>query len=539
MIDPETQPEIVPMFPADYRGSGLLLHVAALPSPYGIGDVGPAALAWIDRLHATGRSWWQALPLGSGGYGDSAYLGSSSFAANGLLISPDLLVQDELIHPSDCEGHSFQEVFIDYDVVVPFKNHLLDIAWTKYKAGARRDLKGDFEQFRHQHSYWLEDYALFRALKATFGGAHYLEWPVELIQRVPVALEQARRELAAQIDKICFAQFLLFRGSGALKEYAHARGVRLIGDLPFFVSPDSSDVWARPEYFLLDENRRPRFVAGVPPDNLSSLGHLWGNPVYNWDALRDAGYQWCMERFRTLLAHVDVIRLDHFRGFAAAWHVPAGAPSARCGQWTPGPGYGFFAAVQRELGSMPFLAEDLGMITADVWHLLDQIGAPGTRVLQFAFDGHSDNPHLPENYTVNTVAYTGTHANPATRAWYEKLATHERRNLWRYMRRPSGESGDAAPALMRLAWSSRAAVAMAPLQDLLNVAPEAVTHSASNARGNTRWRATEEMLRGPAFEWLQKLTKSAKRAALKEFRGQYELESSRVGAAAKEVLERT
>jgi 4-alpha-glucanotransferase len=527
------------MFPADYRGSGLVLHLASLPSPYGIGDVGPAAFSWIDRLQATGQSWWQALPLGPGGYGDAPYLGSSSFAANGLLISPDLLIQDELLRLSDCEGHSFQKAFIDYHVVVPFKNHLLDIAWANFEGGARRDLKGDFEQFRQQHSYWLEDYALFRALKATFGGAHYLEWPVELVQRVPDALDQARRELAAQVNKICFAQFLLFRGGHALKEYAHERGVRLIGDLPFFVSPDSSDVWAWPEYFLLDESRRPRFVAGVPPDNLSSLGHLWGNPVYNWEALNEAGYRWCIERFRALLAHVDVIRLDHFRGFAAAWHVPAGAPSARCGQWTPGPGYGFFADVQRELGSLPFFAEDLGMITANVWHLLDQIGAPGTRVLQFAFDGHSDNPHLPENYVANTVAYTGTHSNPATRAWYEKLPPHERRNLWRYMRQPGGEPGDAAPALMRLAWSSRAAVALAPLQDLLNLAPEAITNSASNTAGNSCWRVTDEMLRAPAFEWLRKLTTSARRMPLKEFLGQYEFESNRAGAGVKELSGKT
>ena len=535
MIDPDNYPEIVPMFPAEYRGSGLLLHVASLPSPYGIGDAGPVAFSWIDRLQATGQNWWQALPLGPDGYGDAPYLGSSSFAANGLLISPDVLIQDELLRLGDCEGHSFQEALIDYHVVVPFKNHLLDIAWANYKDGARQDLKSDFEQFRQQHSYWLEDYALFRALKAAFGGAHYLEWPVEVVQRVPDVLEQAGRELAEQIDRVCFAQFLLFRRGHALKQYAHERGVRLIGDLPFFVSPDSSDVWARPEYFLLDENRRPRFVAGVPPDNLSSLGHVWGNPVYNWEALREAGYRWCIERFRALLAHVDVIRLDHFRGYAAAWHVPAGAPSARCGQWTPGPGYAFFAAVQQELGSLPFFAEDLGMITANVWHLLDQIGAPGTRVLQLAFDGHSDNPHLPENYDANTVAYTGTHANPVTRAWYEKLPARERRNLWRYMRQSGGEPVDAAPALMRLAWSSRAAVAMAPLQDLLNLVPEEVANSASNIAGNSCWRATEEMLRSPAFEWLRKLTTSAKRTPLKEFLGQYEFDSSRTGAGAKEL----
>jgi 4-alpha-glucanotransferase len=313
------------------------------------------------------------------------------------------------------------------------------------------------------------------------------------------------------MEKIRFAQFLLFRRGHGLKEYAHAHGVRLIGDLPFFVSPDSSDVWARPEYFLLDENRRPRHVAGVPTDFFSSLGQVWGNPVYNWNALRETGFRWCIDRFRALLAHVDVIRLDHFRGFAAAWHVPAGAPTARCGQWVQGAGAQLFAAVEQELGSMPFIADDLGMITADVWHLLDQVEAPGTRVLQFAFDGHSDNPHLPGNYVANTVAYTGSHDSPAARTWYEKLSPHERRNFWRYLRRPGGESLEAAPALMGLAWSSRAALAMAPLHDLLNLGLDAHMNMPGSPVGNWSWRATEDMLHAHAFEWLRQLTKATRR----------------------------
>ncbi len=396
--------------------------------------------------------------------------------------------------------------------MVPFKHYLLDVAWANYSGGARQDLKDDFESFRHEHAYWLDDHALFRALKAKFGGVHYLEWPAEFVLRTPAAMAQARRELVALIDKISFAQFLLFRRARDLKDYAHARSVQLIGDLPFFVSADSSDVWARPEYFLLDENRRPRVVAGVPPDCLSSLGQVWGNPVYNWDALREDGYQWFIERFRTALAQVDVVRLDHFRGFAAAWHVPAGAPSARCGQWVPGPVAGIFAAVQKEFGWLPFIAEDLGMITADVWHLLDQIETPGTRVLQLAFDGHSDNPHRPENYVVNTVAYTGTNDNPTTRAWCEKLPAHQRRNLWQYLRRPEGDAADAAPSLMRLAWASRAALAMAPLQDLLNLAPDASVNVPGNGGANWPWRATDDMLNAHAFEWLRQLTKGAKRA---------------------------
>jgi 4-alpha-glucanotransferase len=321
--------------------------------------------------------------------------------------------------------------------------------------------------------------------------------------------------LAGQIEQVWFAQFLLFRQGRRLKEHARAKGVRLIGDLPFFVSPDSSDVWANPELFLLDERQRPRFVAGVPPDYFSAQGQLWGNPVYDWDALRRTGYRWCIDRLRALLAHVDAIRLDHFRAFAAAWHVPTGAPTAQSGQWVPGPGAEFFNVVQRELRGLPFIAEDLGLITPDVCALRDQFRVPGTRVLQFAFDGHPDNPYLPDNYIPNTVVYTGTHDNPTTREWYEELPDAQRRTFWSHLKRPEGQSSDAAPALMQLAWSSAAALAIAPLQDVLNLGTEARMNVPGRAEGNWRWRCTEDMLTPAAFQWLHDLTKTSNRAPAK------------------------
>jgi 4-alpha-glucanotransferase len=255
-----------------------------------------------------------------------------------------------------------------------------------------------FERFCYQQGHWLEDYALFRALKQKHDGVSYLKWPVELINRDSGAITQARKELSKQIDQIRFAQFLIFRQAQQLKEHANAKGIGLIGDLPFFASPDSSDVWAHPEAFLLDHEHRPRFVAGVPPDYFSADGQLWGNPVYDWDALRRTGFRFYIDRLRVLLTYVDVIRLDHFRAFAAAWHVPADAKTARTGQWMPGPGADFFRAVQKEMGTLPFVAEDLGFITGDVCELREAFRIPGTRVLQFAFDGSPDNPHLPENY---------------------------------------------------------------------------------------------------------------------------------------------
>ena len=340
----------VPPFPPGYRASGLLLHVTSLPSPYGIGDLGSAAFCWINRLHDAGQGWWQSLPLGPTGYGNSPYQSLSSFAGNGLLISPGYLISDGLLQASDCES-DFSAEAVDYEAVVPFKYRLFEKAWTNFKAGERKDLRPAYDEFCAEQANWLEDYALFRALKVKYHDAYYLEWPAELVKRKPEALDQARRELASQIDQVRFAQFLLLRQADQLKEHAHAKGVGLIGDLPFFVSPDSSDVWANPEFFLLDEQCRPRFVAGVPPDYFSAQGQLWGNPVYNWDALRSTGYRWCIDRLRALLAHVDVIRLDHFRGFAAAWHVPAGAATAQSGQWVPGPGAGFFQAAQKALMS--------------------------------------------------------------------------------------------------------------------------------------------------------------------------------------------
>ena len=411
-------PADVPPFPSGYRASGVLLHVTSLPSPYGIGDLGSAAFTWIDQLHSAGQRWWQVLPLGPTGYGNSPYQSMSSFAASPALVSPDSLLGDGLLKPGDCEAQ-FPSDAVDYDAVIPFKHRLLETAW--------------------------------------------------------------------------------------------AKGVGLIGDLPFFVSPDSSDVWADPELFLLDERRHPRFVAGVPPDYFSADGQLWGNPVYNWDALRATGYRWSMDRVRALLAHVDLIRLDHFRGFAAAWHVPAVAPTAQSGQWVPGPGAAFFEAAQKELGSLPFIAEDLGLITPDVHGLRDQFQLPGTRVLQFAFDGHSDNPYLPHNFVTNTVAYTGTHDNAPTREWYEQLPEYQRQNFWSYLNRAPDAGEDASPSLVNLAWSSSAALAIAPLQDLLNLGAESRMNIPGRAAGNWRWRSPGNMASNSSFRWLRDLTEMSER----------------------------
>jgi 4-alpha-glucanotransferase len=501
----------LPPFPPQYRASGLLLHVTSLPSPYGIGDLGPAATAWIDVLVEAGQSWWQSLPLSPTGYGNSPYQPLSSFAGNTLLISPDWLVEDGFVRAMDCEGCFPSQGEIDYEAAIKFKQQLLERAWMNFQGRKHPELREQYAKFRSENADWLEDYALFRALKTKLNDAYYLEWPKELVQREAGALKRASVELAKEIDEIRFAQFLLFCQSERLKAYAQQKGLRLIGDLPFFVSPDSSDVWANPGLFLLDQDRRPQFVAGVPPDYFSADGQLWGNPLYNWDALRRTGFRWYIARLRSLLAHVDVIRLDHFRGFAAAWHVPVGAASAKSGEWVPGPGAAFLKAVEEALGSLPFIAEDLGMITPDVYTLRDAFQLPGMRVLQFAFDGRSDNPYLPHNFVANTVVYTGTHDNPPLRSWYEDLPDDQRERLAECVERPVCTIDEVAPALMALGWSSVAALAIAPLQDVLNLGREARMNVPGRADGNWRWRATQDMLLEPAFERLRDLTQSSGR----------------------------
>ncbi|WP_182866476.1 4-alpha-glucanotransferase [Stieleria mannarensis] len=494
------------LFPADYRAAGVLLHVTSLPSRYGIGDFGPQARAWIDWLHDAGQSWWQVLPLGPIGRGHSPYSSLSSFAGNWLLISPEDLIHDGLLRTDQIAAASFPEHVVDFDAVIAFKNELLAKVWANVQSGAGgAELKSEYEQFCRDSAHWLDDFAMFSVLRERHG-EHYLKWPSELVQRDRQALAQVAQELAEEIDQIRLAQFLVFRQTDRLKTYAHDRGVRLIGDLPYFVCADSSDVWANPELFLLDQQRRPSFVAGVPPDYFSADGQLWGNPVYDWAALRETGYRWYIDRLGALLNQADLIRLDHFRGFAAAWHVPAESSTALNGQWVTGPGADFFRALQSDLGSMPVIAEDLGLITPDVIELRDAFDIPGTRVLQFAFDGMKDNPYLPENYVHNTVAFTGTHDNNTTLGWFESLSEAEQESVRDALSMPKGDGVLVTGEMLRQVWSSSAALAMAPLQDILGLGADARMNVPGTPEGNWCWRTTSEMLSASAVQRLRELT---------------------------------
>jgi 4-alpha-glucanotransferase len=485
------------------RAAGILLHPTSLPGPYGIGDLGPAAYAWVDALVAARQTWWQILPLGPTGYGDSPYQCFSAFAGNPYLLSPEALVRDGLLRRDDLADVSFPDGRADYGPVIRFKVAMLARAWENFQAGAGGHLRPAFEEFCERRAAWLDDFALFMALKDAHGGVSWSVWPEEYVLREPEALRQARRELAPAVGQHKFRQFLFFRQWGELRGYAHSRGVRLIGDIPIFVSSDSADVWAHPGLFQLDAHRRPRVVAGVPPDYFSATGQLWGNPLYDWDALKRTGYAWWIERMLATLAQVDLVRLDHFRGFEAYWEIPAGMPTAQIGRWVEGPGADFLEALRDALGGLPLIAEDLGVITPEVEALRDRFGLPGMRILQFAFGGAAEDRFLPHNYERNTVVYTGTHDNDTTRGWFARLSTREAAFLRRYA--PYAET-DVAWELIRLAWGSVADTAVAPLQDVLSLGTEARMNLPGRPSGNWGWRFTAGMLTDAVLGRLADLT---------------------------------
>lgn len=500
------------VLPDGSRASGVLLHLTSLPGRFGIGDAGPEALRWIDALANAAQSYWQILPIGPTGCGNSPYQSPSTFALNELLVSPERFVDEGWLAASDCEAVSFPEGRTDFGGVIPFKYALLDLVWSNFQSRATADDWAAFENFCFEQAVWLDDYALFLALKAKFGDGFFWDWPEPIVRRERTAMNQLRQDLADAIERYQFRQFVTFQHWSRVHDHASERGVRLIGDLPIFVSPDSADVWSNPQVFLLDERSRPTVVAGVPPDYFSPTGQLWGSPLYDWAAQQQDGYHWWVERLRRTLRHVDVIRLDHFRGFEAAWHVPADAPNAIGGHWEPGPGADFFRQIQQTLGSLPVIAEDLGHITDEVRSLRDDFLLPGMRVLQFAFDGDPNNQFLPHRYVPNCVAYTGTHDNDTTRGWYESLSEHTRHQVDSYLRLPPHERHDATWHLIREAMESVAALTVFPLQDILNLGTEARMNVPGIADGNWNWRVTSDMPVQESLARLAELTRRTDRA---------------------------
>ena len=482
------------------RHAGILLHPTSLPGPNGIGELGYAAYRFVDWLEQAGITAWQIMPLTPTGFGDSPYASPSAFAGNPNLISLEWLIDAELLSPSDLapfEGLSADRV--DFSTLIPLRRDVLRKAfdawtWRDGRAGE------EYRAFVAQHEVWLDDFALYSAISDEAGTGAWVAWDESLRRRDPDALRAARERLSDEWEFHAFLQFLFRRQWSALKTYANDRGIEIIGDIPIFVAYDSADVWANQSLFQLSEDGSPIAVAGVPPDYFSADGQLWGNPAYDWNAMRGTGFRWWIERVRTTFELVDFARIDHFRGLAASWNVPYPADSARGGRWVQGPGKELFDAIETALGTIRIIVEDLGIITQDVHLLRHELGFPGMKVLQFAFDGDPANLYLPHNFDRNCVVYTGTHDNDTTTAWFQHLDWDAQERVRGYLGR---DGSDIAWDLIRLAYSSVADLAIVPLQDVLRLSSDARMNIPGAAQGNWGWRFREDALTGGLADGLR------------------------------------
>lgn len=484
------------------RRAGILLHPTSLPGRWGIGDLGPEADRFLDWMEAAGQDLWQVLPLGPTALGNSPYATLSAFAGNPALVSPERLVEEGLLDAAEPSG-SLEE-----------KHALLRRSWERFREGkAPAAIAGEFEAFRFgpERAPWLPDWSLFAALKARHEGVSWLEWDAPLRLRDRGALARAESELADEVGYRAWLQFLFSRQWDRVREEAARRGIRILGDVPIYVALDSADLWARRDLFLLDEEGRPTAVAGVPPDYFSETGQLWGNPLYRWDRMADEGYAWWIERMRANAALADALRLDHFRGFAAYWEVPAAAETAAEGRWVDGPGKFLFDAIGKALPDLAIVAEDLGLITEDVRALRRACGFPGMRVLQFAFDG-SGNEHLPHRHGTDCVVYTGTHDNDTTRGWFASLDRESKERVLLYT---GADKAGVVEGLIRAAYVSPAAAAVVPVQDVLDLGSEARMNVPGKAEGNWGWRLSPGQLGENEAARLARLAEVAGRGAAK------------------------
>lgn len=481
------------------RRAGILLHPTSLPGPYGIGDIGPAAIHMLNWMQSAGLAYWQVLPLGPTGFGDSPYQCFSAFAGNPYLISPELLVQEGLLDPNQIEPQQFNPRHIDYGSVIPWKLRLLHQAHQAFREGrASQELQARYQAFlrREDIRFWLQDFALFMALKDDHGGAPWNTWSAPLRQCDPQATAQARIRLADSVAAHEFFQFIFFDQWQALRNEARSRGISIIGDAPIYVSYDSSDTWANQKLFQLDAEGNPLAVAGVPPDYFSETGQLWGNPLYDWATMAQDDFSWWARRIQAILALVDIVRLDHFRGFMGYWSVPAGAETAQGGRWIKGPGVTLFQALEKKLGQLPIIAEDLGEITLDVHQARKQLGYPGMAVMQFAWGAVSTQPFIinpnssfaPHRHDPNTVVYSGTHDNDTTMGWWQESSTLAERTMMQLYLATDGNAPHLD--LTRASFSSVANTAIIPAQDVIGAGSWARMNFPGRADGNWCWRLT-------------------------------------------------
>ena len=489
------------------RASGILLHPTSLPSRFGIGDLGESSYRFIEFLAASGQNLWQVLPLGPTGFGNSPYLSYSAFAGNPLLISPDILCGDGLLTKADLDAYpTLPDDRVDYDLVIKHKLPLLKKASDTFKNGNFHELRGQFDQFCQSNTYWLDDYSLFMAIHDDNPEKAWSEWDRDIAKREHHALQAYGTKYAEAIFYHKFLQFEFVREWKRVKKYANDRNIKIFGDIPIYVAYDCADVWSHPDIFCVDsETLEVNLMAGVPPDYFSETGQLWGNPVYNWQRLKETGFSWWIERFRGTLEYYDVVRVDHFRGFEGYWAVPKGEKTAINGQWLPAPGNDLFACLKETLGTLPIVAEDLGVITPEVEALRDRYEFPGMKILHFAFDSDRSNPFLPYNYyNRNCVVYTGTHDNDTTVGWFAERNFEQRTRVTNYL---DGISPQGIHwSLVACAMSSVANQAVFPLQDILGSESDCRMNTPGLAAGNWEWRYRQEMLTPKLTEYLHQMT---------------------------------
>ncbi len=495
------------------RAAGILLPVFSLPGRYGIGAFSKEAYRFVDFLRDAGQRYWQILPLGPTSYGDSPYQSFSTYAGNPYFIDIDALVREGLLTKEEAAEHVTPEgQAIDYEKLYQTRYQLLGRAYDRFvsreeTAAGIVKMRGDYAVFSVENASWLDDFALFLALKEENGGKSFLDWDEPLRLRREAALDAARERLASRIGFHSFLQFLFASQYAALKKYANDAGIRIVGDIPIYVAQDSSDVWAHPELFQLDEDCVPQAVAGCPPDAFSATGQLWGNPLYRWEQHEKTGFAWWMERLKHAFSLCDILRIDHFRGFESYYSIPYGHETAEFGHWEKGPGYQLFRALNRNLGEVPVIAEDLGYLTPEVLKLVADTGYPGMKVLQFAFDSREESDYLPHNYPKNCVVYTGTHDNDTTDSWFEEIPETDRTYACDYLGLPDLSAEDAATALIRAALASVADTAIIPMQDWLGLGHEARINHPSTLGGNWRWRMEPDAITDRLAERIGHMTK--------------------------------
>lgn len=487
------------------RSSGILLHITSLPGPYGIGTLGAEAYEFVDFLVFAGQKIWQILPLGHTGYGDSPYQCFSAFAGNPLLINLQKLVNEGLLESNELPAEAnFNADEVDFGAVYQYKYPLLRKAHARFKANNHRMRQIQYENFAKKSKFWLEDYAFFMALKNHFGGKAWSEWESGAKTRKPDVLSVLKDKLADDIAFYRFLQFLFFRQWQELKAYANLNDIKIIGDIPLYVAADSADAWSKPEFFDFDAKLKPRTVAGVPPDYFSETGQLWGNPIYNWEALQNDEFSWWVERIKANLILYDVIRIDHFRGLAAYWAVPFGETTAIKGEWIKAPGIELLETLYQKLDNPPIIAEDLGVITPDVVELRDGFGLPGMKILQFAFDSAEENDFMPHTFNKNCVVYTGTHDNDTTLGQFKSVKDEDRLLMKKYFH---VDETDPAWSFIKLAWSTVADTAIAPMQDLIRLDSDARMNFPGKPSGYWKWRYRKEAINPQMAEDLLELTR--------------------------------